>query len=557
MTSDERLISQVQIKIDGTELSEQVLVDLIEVVVDTALHLPAMFVIRMHDEALEKIDDEMYAPGATVEIAMAADGGESQTLIKGEITAIEPNFGDDMHVSLTIRGYDRSHRLNRGSKTRAFVQMSDHDIAAQIASEANLRLAADSTGIVHEHVFQHNLTDYQFLQQRARFLGFEMFVEDETLYFRQPRGQRGDLELAWGVGVLSFHPSLSVSQQVDEVIVKGWNPAEKQAIIGRATRSEIPPSVNVGGDGGQVASNALQSAQHVVVNRTLRSQSEADLLAQSILDEINADFIAAEGTALGNPALVAGKKVTLGNLGNRFSGAYMVSAATHTFTQDGYEVYFRVEGAQARTISDLMMPADADVAAQDWRGVVTAIVTNNNDPQGRYRVKVKYPWLDDELESGWIRVTSAAAGPEMGFFWLPEVQDEVLVAFENGDFNYPYIIGGLWNGTDAPPEAISSAVQNGKVMVRTFKTREGHIIRLVDDPAEPHIEIADYDGANVIRLDVAEKKLILKSTGEVTVQSQSNTTIEATGELNIKGSANITVEASGQLNLKGTMVNLN
>src|SRR5262249_14595935 len=136
--------------------------------------------------------------------------------------------------------------------------------------------------------------------------------------------------------------------------------------------------------------------------------------------------------------------------------------------------YFRVEGARPKLISDLIQEANtSETPGNTWGGVVPAIVTNNNDPKGMGRVKVKFPWIDVDLESNWARVAAVGAGNNRGLFWLPEVNDEVLVAFEHGDFNQPYIVGNLWNGKDKTPEAISDAVKNGNVEVRTLKTREG------------------------------------------------------------------------------------
>jgi len=104
-------------------------------------------------------------------------------------------------------------------------------------------------------------------------------------------------------------------------------------------------------------------------------------------------------------------------------------------------------------------------------GVAMAIVTNNKDPDGLGRVKVKLPWLDDGFESDWARVVTAMAGAGRGLYWLPEVNDEVLVAFEHGRLDSLYVLGGLWNGKDKPPENN----QDGKNNVRALKSRSGHV----------------------------------------------------------------------------------
>ncbi|MCZ7545571.1 MAG: phage baseplate assembly protein V [Anaerolineae bacterium] len=308
----------------------------------------------------------------------------------------------------------------------------------------------------------------------------------------------------------------------------------------------------MGKQGGEAAQEALaSSARQVVVRRPVASQAEADAVAQALLDEINAGFIEAEGTAHGNPALTAGQVITLEDLGERFSGKYMVTAVVHTYTaqEGGYETHFTVEGARPTLMSDLVNGAPVDGAHDGarWGGVVPAVVTNNNDPDNMSRVKLKFPWLDDGLESAWARVSAVGAGNERGLFWLPEINDEVLVAFEHGDFNKPYVVGSLWNGQDAPPEAAREAVKSGKVHTRTLKTRTGHVIRLVDDETgEQFIEIIDAAEGTHIKLDAKSKKL--------SIACQSDINIEADGTITLKAQRDLEINAVGELKLKGRTV---
>src|SRR5205085_2988322 len=123
-------------------------------------------------------------------------------------------------------------------------------------------------------------------------------------------------------------------------------------------------------------------------------------------------------------------------------------------------------------------------------GVVVGVVTNNqDDPDGLGRVKVKFPWLSNDEESFWARVAVPMAGKERGFYFLPEVEDEVLVAFEHGDPRFPYVLGSLWNGQDKPPEK-----NDGKNNVRVIKSRSGHVIRLNDEDGKEKIESIDKSG---------------------------------------------------------------
>lgn len=208
-----------------------------------------------------------------------------------------------------------------------------------------------------------------------------------------------------------------------------------------------------------------------------------------------------------------------------------------------------------------LLAQERDTAASRVSGVVVGVVTNNQDPEGMGRVKVKFPWLSDENESNWARVATPMAGQGRGFYFLPEVEDEVLVAFEQGDVRFPYVVGSLWNGKDAPP----ASNDDGKNNVRVIKSRSGHIVRLSDEDGKELIEIIDKSGKNSIRLDTskntititAEKDIVLSAAQgkikldaqEVEVKSSADVKVEAGGNLNLK--------ATGQTNVKGATVNLN
>jgi phage protein D len=571
VTNQAPQVPQIAIKVNGGDLPAATMNNLFEAEVETTLDLPSMFVLRFYDDemTLTMTDGNTFAVGATVQIDMTVGGSDNfVTVLKGEITAIEPEFTEDLQVLLTIRGYDRGHRLSRGAKTRTFLNSKDSDIVSKIASEAGLSAKVEATTEVHKHVFQDDQSDFAFLHERARRIGYELYVDDKTLNFQKPKTNRGEVALDWGVNLRSFRPRITLAQQVNKVTVKDWDLVTKKEVVGTASSSSVQPAIGLGKWGGQAAQSALSAAEHLEVRSSVASQSEATLVAQAILDEINANFIEAEGVAFGNPALLAGKYAKIGKVGTRFGGKYKVTSARHIYTPQGYDTYFTIEGMRPQQISDLV----GERTKSSWGGVYPALVTNNNDPEKLSRVKLKFPWLSNDQESHWARIASVGAGASRGFHWLPEVNDEVLVAFERGDFNRPYVVGNLWNGKDAPPETVANAVKNGKVEVRTLKTREGHTIRLTDTSGGQKIEIIDCKGDTSIVMDTTNKKITVTSKGDIVMKSTGNMTLEATGNLELKG-AQVSVQgkskldlqssgmgslkATGILEVKGSMVNIN
>lgn len=209
-------------------------------------------------------------------------------------------------------------------------------------------------------------------------------------------------------------------------------------------------------------------------------------------------------------------------------------------------------------------------------GVVTGIVTNLEDPDAMGRVKVKIPRLTGDEESHWARIATLMAGNEMGVFFLPEVEDEVLLAFEYGDISMPYIIGALWNGKDAPP----ATHDDGENNTRIIKSRSGHVIELNDTDGEEKISIIAKDEKDLITIDVAENTItiqadveikLLSSDGKITIDAKEGEftfsdalnikakeiNAETDAALNMTAGSDMALEASGNLDAAGAAINLN
>jgi uncharacterized protein involved in type VI secretion and phage assembly len=178
-------------------------------------------------------------------------------------------------------------------------------------------------------------------------------------------------------------------------------------------------------------------------------------------------------------------------------------------------------------------------------GVVSGIVSSNTDPDQLGRVKLRLPWRSDEFETDWARVMAPMAGKDRGAYFLPEVGDEVLVAFDGDDIRYPYVLGGLWSKTDTVPEKNV----DGKNAIRLIKTPGGHLIKFVDLENEDVLLIQLRDGKKVeikndgIQIDDGVNKIILDAKG-------GTVSIEAKASLTLKA-PKIAIEAGNTLDIKG------
>jgi uncharacterized protein involved in type VI secretion and phage assembly len=566
-------VAQPSLKIDGTEASESLMADIIELSVEESIHQPGMFTLMISNDFFPGTGEpwgheKLFAIGNQVQIGFSSStteatefsqGKTDKNIFQGEITSIECSFTENSEATMIIRGYDVGHRLHRGRYNRSFQNMSDTDIVKKVIGEVGISNGTvDSSGSPHDYVFQENQTNMEFLRSRAVRNGFELFVQDGKLNFRKPKAG-SLLELKWLRDIHSFRVRVSSSEQVSAVEVRGWDYKKKQAIVSKASAASVLTETDY--KDGKKTSSAFNgqpsSATMIVVDKPVFSNKEADTIAQSLCNELGGEFVHADAVAEGNPEIRTGKVVKFADLG-KYSGRYYITEARHLYQNGSYTTEFSVRGLRADDIASAVSP---DTRIHPGQTVMVGIVSNNNDPDGLGRVRVKFPTLTEQHESNWARVVAIGAGPSRGFDCLPEINDEVLVAFEHGDIHRPYILGGVWNGKDKPSEQVTESVAGGKVRLRTIRTRLGHKLQFVEEDkgsskkgiymetvegSKHKIHLNDTDqkmemktsGSHSLLLDDKNKKLETKSTGGHTVlmddQGTKKIDITSVGDMNIK-----------------------
>ncbi len=586
-------IPQIMIKVAGAALTPSVYQRLTSVEVDDSLYLPSMATLEFDDPPesgtsppAPLTNAATFNVGGDLEVS-AKVGTATSVIFKGEITSIEPDYTMEGYTRLIVRAYDKGHRLIRVTKTRTFLQVTDSDVISQIANEAGLQPTVDSTSVVHDYLLQHNQTNYAFIQERAERAGLVVRTSMGKLSAKKLSTFASGSAVAtvtFGVELLEFRPRLSGVFQPDSYLVQGWDPASKAVFSG--TASSATPTASIGASrGASLAGPFGASGEYGVVDVPVAQASEAQAIADARMSEARNGDIQAEGAIEGMPSVMAGTKVTVAGVGTKFNGNYLITRARHTYTlNEGYRVHFESTNGTGETTADLVETQGSQ--PERVFGAVIGVVTDINDSEGNMgRVKVKLPWMiknsGTEIESWWARIATPMAGNGRGFMFLPEVNDEVLVAFEHGDVRRPYVIGFLWNGQDATPLGTSAAQDNGKVKQRVIKSTSGHIITIDDSDDASKISIVDSGGKSFLLIDTKNKKVSIESEGEVlikaaqkiditgdaainvtgksdiTVKSDTNVKIEASAGLELKASSGIKMDGGAQVEIKGGMVKIN
>lgn len=556
------------VEVDGASLATEVAGLLTSAYVDDSRNLPDTFMLRFRDADHVVLATGSLAIGSVLRISvLTSSSPDPQLLVAGEVTALEAEF-DSGGTFTVVRGYDMSHRLFRGRHSETFTQATVSDVATRIAQRAQIPLATvEATSSVHDQLSQCGTTDWSFLSGLARDIGFEMAVREGKFEFRKPEqastgpepsGPPGSepLVLHLGRDLLRLRAAVSSSEQVAEVQVRGWDVAQKQALVATApaeTSVAALPAVTPAtlaetfGDPVLVAADGMH-----------RTQADVDAAAAALADRVAGTFAELEGLARGNPQLRAGAAVSIDGMGEPWDGKYTVTSSRHQYDPaTGYTSAFSVTGRQDRSLYGLAS-GGGQRSASGLPGVAVAVVSDVADPEGVGRVKVTYPWLSDTFVSDWARTVQPGAGADRGHLVLPEVGDEVLVAFE-GDSGRPYVLGGLYNGVDHPASGPVDPVDagSGAVNRRSFVSRTGHRIDLLDGGGAEGVAIETGDGALSVVLDGSGTAVTVHSDGTVTVKGTTGVTVDAgSGSLELKG-GQVTLKASGTCTISGSLVRIN
>ena len=546
MPHGEEFSNTILVTVNGTPLPDDVKPLLVQGYVDDSTNVPDLFVLRFSDEAGTVLTKAQVEIGAKVELSLqsTAPGGPS-VLLAGEVTAIEVEISE-AGVHTVVRGLDGSHRLFRGTRVEAYVNMTASDIVQQVAQRAGLECKVDATTTLVAHTTQDGVNDWDFLRRLAAEHDRILSMTNGRLEFtarpsaaEAPGGtaeSRSDpLVLERGVNLVHLRGTITSNGQVDQVEVRGWDPVQKKEIV--AAEQAVTDSAAPGGGltPGALATR-FPSPSYVVGLATMNQPDAAKAIASSLSDHVAGGFAELEGTARGNPALRAGTAVQLNGVAEPFAGKYVLTSTRHEFSPEhGYRTSFGASNSSERS---LYGTASAGGRARPrTAGVVPALVTSVQDPDQQGRVKIRLPWLADSYESWWARTVQPGAGKDRGAVVLPEVGDEVLVAFAQGDLGHPYVLGGLYNGQDLPEGGWAANVDGttGAVVRRGWVSRTGMAVEFLEKPGDESLVVRTNDGTQkVVLTQTAAKGIEIVSEGDVSVKGL-NVSIEATNNLDLKG----------------------
>ena len=492
---------------------------------------------------------DLLIPGKEIEIK-AGYHSDEETIFKGIVIkhSLKIRSGGSF---LTIECKDKAVKLTSGRKSKYFPDSKDSDVFEEIINAYGIDKDIEATRFQHKKLVQYNSTDWDFLITRAQANGKVCVVDDGKITVKAPDFSQTEVEtVAFGVTLLDFDAEIDARNQYSKVSSYAWDPAKQE--LGEVEATD--PSVSLNGN---LSSGNLSD---VIGLENLELKYGGTVADQSIQDWADAKTLFNQLSKVrgrvkfqGIPACKPNTTIKLEGVGDRFNGKVYISAVRHEITEGQWTIDAQLGinptwFSETNAINDL--PASGLFPA--IHGLQIGIVTALEDPDGENRIQVKCPMIDKDAEGIWARIASLDAGNERGAFFLPEIEDEVIVGFINDNPNDAIVLGML--NSSAKPAPLTAADANNE---KGFVTREKIKFIFNDEKKSVVLEtpagkkITIDEDAGVIKLEDENSNKIAMNSNGITMESGKDIILKATGDVKVEG-INVSLKASAQFKGEGS-----
>ena len=500
-----------------------------------------------------------FVPGAQIEIKVGYDG-TNNTIFKGMVIRHGIRIQDNGITTLNLECKDSSVKMTIGRKSKYYEDLKDQEILEQVINAAGLQADVESTDLKHKEVVQHNVTDWDFINLRAELNGKLVLVDDGKVSVKAPdTSAAAALSLVFGSTIYEFEAEMDSRHQLKAVKAQSWDYAGQALFEATAAAPDFDEPGNLQGnalaDVIGLEEYTLRHSGHVLVEE-LQAWADACLLRSRL------SKIIGRAKFQGFTAIKPGVLVQVDGVGDRFNGKVFITAARHEIIDGNWFTHAQFG------LTPEWFSARPDVAAPAASGLLPAIeglqigkvVALEGDPDGEDRIQVKLPLIDNAAKGIWSRLASLDAGNKRGWVIRPEIDDEVIVGFINGDPRDAVVLGQLHSSNKPAP--IPGSDQNhhkgyhSRSELKVLFDDENKIIT-ISTPGGNSIVITEKD-KGIIVTDQNNNLLEMKPEG-ITIKSPKDIKIEAAGKIEIKATQDLSMEglnvkgkANAQLSMEGT-----
>lgn len=545
--------------------------------------IPRATLVLLDGEAAQQTfpisDGPDFLPGKKIEIQVGYRSQED-TIFKGMVVNHNLKIRKT-GAFLTVECQDEAVKMTLDRKHKYFTEVKDSDVIEELIGNYSLQKDVEATTATHAELVQFDATDWDFLITRTEANGRFCRVEDGKVIVAKPDlSQEPALSLAYGSTILEFDVEMDARHQFKAVKTVAWDPANQELVESEA--AEPPAGANGNFSASKLAEavgveNFTMSHSGRLLETELKDWADAKLLRQRLARTCG------RVTCQGFAGIKPGNMLEITGIGERFEGKVFVSAVRQQIAAGNWEtdIQFGVKPDWHVNEFDIEQPAAAGLLPPVGGLQVGLVSALEADPDGEDRIKVRLPVVSVQEEGVWARLATLDAGENRGTFFRPEIGDEVIVGFINGDPRHPVVLGHLNSSAKPAPEPAADdnhrkgyvsrsemkMIFDDEKKVFSLETPAGNKLVLSED--ETAITIEDQNG-NKIVLDAdgilieSAKDIVLKATGDVKTEgvnleskAQAQLKAEASAGVTVKSSATLNLEAGATAVLKGALVQIN
>jgi len=517
-------------------------------------------------------NEDLFKPGNDIEIRLGYHE-KTETVFKGVITkhALRSKRNTS---NLFIEAKDKSVALTLRRKNKYFFDKKDSNVIEEISSAAGLSTDVEATSVTYKEIVQYNCSDWDFIISRAEMNSLLVLTDDGKVIAKKPSVSGSSvLTATYGQNVFEFETEMDARRQFKSVRSHSWNYSEQKLQDSEDGSFSFSENGNISAsDLAAVFNEDESSLNHAAFIADEELKQWADAYAMKSVLAKTCGKIKVQGVSSVKP----GNIITLDGMSNRFNGKVFVTGVLHIFSNGSYftELLFGWNQEWFYKTDDIIEKPAAGLVP-GINGLHTGIVTKlESDPDNEFRVKVKVPLISKDEEGIWCRIALLDAGNERGSFFMPEINDEVVLGFVNDDPRHAIILGMLYS--QALPAPVTASDENNE---KGFYTRSKMKLVFDDDktsvtiitPKNKSIVINDDDDSIILSDDFSNKitmnsdgisletpKDIKLKAGNITGEATQNMELKASIGLKAKGAATSDFgDTACATTLKGSMVDIN
>ncbi|MCB0580443.1 MAG: type VI secretion system tip protein VgrG [Phaeodactylibacter sp.] len=495
-----------------------------------------------------------FEPGKEMEIKLGYHNQE-QTIYKGLIVGQKLKVREGRPSLLVVECKDKIVKATIGRKNRYFLKSKDSDMIQTLLGEYGVSSQVGATSPQHKEVIQYYSTDWDFILMRAEKNGLIVLAEDGKVSVKKPElSAAPKLTFAYGDDIYEMEVDMDATSQLKGVSSSAWDFSTQKVV----KEDGAEPSVNKQGNlDGKKLADVTAPAKYEMFHAGELETGELKAWADARLLKSRLAKIRGWVIVQGNNEISLGDVIELQGVGKRFKGNAFVSGIRHDVSEGNWRTYYQLG------LSDEWFSQNRDVSEVPAAGLmpgVTGLQTGTvqkleKDPDGEFRIQVKLPMVDEKGEGVWARLARFYASNSIGAFFMPELQDEVIVGFVNDDPRFPVILGML-HSKKLPAPLTPEDKNPRKALVTKSKLTlsfddEDKIVEITT-PGKNTITISDKDKS--ITIEDQNKNKVALTTSGITLDSPKDIEIKAKGNITIQANGNITTKATGNVSVQGTNV---